>query len=101
VIEALVVCWAVLRAPAGKRLAPMLRVPVPLLRRDGELDLKDTAAVLLMRMSAATIDRTLVPERAKLPVRTWRTGTTRCPGSLRSTWSDMKAVWRPDSSAST
>jgi hypothetical protein len=24
VIEALVVCWAVLRAPAGKRLAPML-----------------------------------------------------------------------------
>ncbi|MEO5780327.1 hypothetical protein [Arthrobacter oryzae] len=41
VIEALVVCWAVLRAPAGKRLAPMLPVLVPLLRRDGELALTD------------------------------------------------------------
>ena len=61
VIEALVVCWAVLRAPAGKRLAPMLPVLVPLLRRDGELDLKDAEAVLLMRMSAATIDRKLAP----------------------------------------
>lgn len=37
VIEALVVCWAVLRAPAGKRLAPMLPVLVPLLRRDERL----------------------------------------------------------------
>lgn len=37
VVEALVVCWAVLRAPAGKRLAPMLPLLVPLLRRDGEL----------------------------------------------------------------
>ncbi len=44
VIEALVVCWAVLRAPAGKRLAPMLPVLVPLLRRDGELDLTDEEA---------------------------------------------------------
>jgi hypothetical protein len=39
IIAALVTCWAVLRAPAGKRLAPMLPVLVPLLRRDGELDL--------------------------------------------------------------
>ncbi len=45
VIEALVVCWAVLRGPAGKRLAPMLPVLVPLLRRDGELDLTDAARV--------------------------------------------------------
>ncbi|WP_146617528.1 hypothetical protein [Arthrobacter globiformis] len=35
VIEALVVCWAVLRAPAGKRFAPRLPMLVPLLRRDG------------------------------------------------------------------
>ena len=33
VTKALVKCWAVLRAPAGKRLAPMLGVLVPLLRR--------------------------------------------------------------------
>jgi hypothetical protein len=96
----------------------MLPVLVPLLRREGELDLTDADAVLLMRMSAAKIDRKLAPERAKLalrgrshtkpgsllksqiPIKTWRTGTTRCPGSLRSTWSDMKAVWRPDRAAS-
>ena len=32
IIAALVICWAVLRAPAGKRLAPMLAVLVPMLR---------------------------------------------------------------------
>ena len=69
VIDALVVCWAVLRAPAGKRLAPMLPVLVPLLRRDGELVLTDEDAALLTRMSAATIDRRLAPERAKLVLR--------------------------------
>jgi hypothetical protein len=39
IIGALITCWAVLRAPAGKRLAPMLEVLVPILRRDGDLDL--------------------------------------------------------------
>jgi hypothetical protein len=29
IIEALITCWAVLRAPVGKRLAPMLPVLVP------------------------------------------------------------------------
>ena len=62
---ALVKCWAVLRAPAGKHLAPVL-VLVPLSRRDNELDLTDVEAVLLVRMSAATIDRRLAPEQAKL-----------------------------------
>lgn len=55
-IEALVVCCAVLRAPAGKPLARMLPVLVPLLRRDGEMVLTDGEAELLMRMSAATIE---------------------------------------------
>jgi len=64
--RALVKCWAVLRAPAGKRLAPTLGVLVPLLRRDNELNLTDAEAALLVRMSAATIDRRLAPERAKL-----------------------------------
>lgn len=66
VTKALVKCWAVLRAPAGKRLAPMLGMLVPLLRRDHELDLTDAEAALLVRMRAATIDRRLAPERAKL-----------------------------------
>ena len=33
VVAALEKCWAVLNAPAGKRLAPMLAELVPLLRR--------------------------------------------------------------------
>lgn len=53
VTRALVKRWAVLRAPAGKRLAPRLGVLVPLLRRDNELNLTDAEAALLVRMSAA------------------------------------------------
>src|SRR5665213_1525515 len=60
VLSALELCWRVARAPAGKRLAPMLSILVPLLRRDGELDLSDAEAALLCKMSAATIDRRLV-----------------------------------------
>ena len=84
-------CWAVLRAPAGKRLAPMLAVLVPVLRRDGELDLSDDEARLLCRMSAATIDRRLAGERAKMMPR-GRSHTK--PGSLLKsqipvrTWAD-------------
>ena len=69
VTVALTKCWAVLRAPAGKRLAPMLAVVVVLLRRDGELDLTDAEAALLVRISAATIDRRLGPERFKMMLR--------------------------------
>ena len=58
-LPSLVTCWAVLRAPAGRLLAPMLPVLVPLLRRDKELVITDAQAALLMRMSAATIDRKL------------------------------------------
>ena len=64
--KALVKCWAVLRAPSGKRLAPMLAVLVPPPRRDNELVLNDAEAALLVRISAATIDRRLAPERFKL-----------------------------------
>lgn len=98
VTQALVYCWAVLRAPAGKRLAPRLGLLVPLLRRDGELDLSDEEAALLMRMSAATIERRLAPERARMmsrgrshtkpgtllksqiPIRTWADWDDAVPG---------------------
>lgn len=97
-MPALVVCWATLRAPAGKLLAPMLPVLVPMLRRDGDLDLTDAQAGLLVRMSAATIDRRLAPERAKMlprgrshtkpgsllksqiPIRTWAEWDDAAPG---------------------
>ncbi|MGW6175423.1 DDE-type integrase/transposase/recombinase [Arthrobacter sp. NPDC055138] len=95
---ALIKCWAVLRAPAGKLLAPMLPVLVPLLRRDKELEITDAQAALLVRMSAATIDRRLSGERGKLlprgrshtkpgtllksqiPVRTWADWDDAVPG---------------------
>ena len=66
VVAGLEKCWAVLDAPAGKRLAPMLGELVPLLRRHGELDLDDDTAALLVGMSAATIDRKLAGARSKM-----------------------------------
>jgi len=98
VIACLVTCWTLTRTPAGKRLAPMLTTIVPLLRRDGDIELDDDEAALLVSMSAATIDRHLAPERAKLmfrgrshtkpgtllksqiPIRTWAEWTEDLPG---------------------
>jgi hypothetical protein len=98
VLAALVTCWTLCRCPAGKRLAPMLCAVVPLLRRDGDICLDDYEAALLVSMSAASIDRHLAPERAKLmsrgrshtkpgtllksqiPIRTWAEWNEDLPG---------------------
>ena len=64
VVAALRLCWAVLGAPTGKRLAPVLPDLVPRLRRFGELTVSDATAGLLTGMSAATIDRRLAPARS-------------------------------------
>lgn len=66
-------------APAGKRIAPFLGELVPKLRACGELDISDETAASLCSMSAATIDRRLVADRAKLGIR-GRSHTK--PGSL-------------------
>jgi hypothetical protein len=79
VVAALRFCWAVLGAPTGKRLAPMMGELVPTLRRFAELDVTDATAAGLVAMSAATIDRRLAPDRAKLQIR-GRSHTK--PGSL-------------------
>lgn len=47
----------------------MLAVIVVLLRRDGDIDLDDTKAAVVVSMSAASIDRHLACERAKLMLR--------------------------------
>jgi hypothetical protein len=98
VIACLVTCWMLTRAPAGKRLAPMLEVVVPLLRRDGDIVLSDDEAALLVSMSPASIDRHLAPERDRLvargrshtkpgtllksqiPIRTWADWSEDAPG---------------------
>jgi len=79
VITALVFCWAVLGAPAGKRMAPFLSELVVRLRAFGELDISDETAAKLSVMSAATIDRRLAEHRARLEIR-GRSHTK--PGSL-------------------
>ena len=95
VVSALELCWRAARAPAGKRLAPMLPVLVPLLRRDGELDLDDDEAELLVAMSAATIDRRLAGAKVLAGFRA--TSHTK-PGSLLKTqipirtWSEWDDV---------
>jgi hypothetical protein len=98
VIAALTVCWTVVGMPAGKRLAPLLTELVAVLRRFGELVIDEDTAILLVSMSAATIDRRLAPERRKhqlkgrsatkpgtllksqIPVRTWAEWDDARPG---------------------
>jgi len=66
VIAALALCWAVLGAPTGKRLAPIMRELVPRLRRFNELVITDDTALTLITKSAATMDRRLGGDRAKM-----------------------------------
>ena len=79
VLTALRLCWAVLGAPTGKRLAPVMAELVPTLRRFAELDISDELAALLVVMSPATMDRRLAPARAAMSLR-GRSHTK--PGSL-------------------
>lgn len=91
VVAALEKCWAVVNAPAGKRLAPILGELVPVLRQHGELDIDEDTAALLIAMSAATIDRRLGVARSMLVLK-GRSHTK--PGSLLKsripmrTWAD-------------
>ena len=91
VVAGLVFCWAVLGAPTGKRLAPVMGELVPRLRRFDELQISDETARLLLAMSPATMDRRLAPQRAKMALR-GRSHTK--PGSLLKsqipirTWAD-------------
>lgn len=97
-VVALGFCWAVLGAPTGKRLAPMMGDLVPRLRRFEELDVNDETAAALVAMSPATIDRRLAEDRDKLilkgrshtkpgsllkdqiPIRTWAQWDDAVPG---------------------
>lgn len=74
--------WRITRYPTNKRLAPMLGVLVPALRRDGELEMTDAAGASLVAMSPATIDRRL-PLARKLLMPRSRISRARC-SSTRS-----------------
>jgi hypothetical protein len=82
--------WAILDAPAGKRLAPFLPEIVDRLVACGELELPDEVRYRLVRMSAATIDRRLAADRAR-----WKTRGRRLtkPGSLLKSQIPIR-TWR-------
>jgi hypothetical protein len=65
VVKALVQVWRIMDYICGKRLAPVLGEIVERLLRHNELRCDATTARKLGRMSAATIDRLLRPERQK------------------------------------
>ena len=72
VLMALRKVWAVMDAPAGKRMAPFLPEIVVRLRACGELEITEEVAAKLCSMSAATIDRRLAGERQRLqPCSRW------------------------------
>lgn len=79
VFEPLRFVWATLGGPAGKRLAPFMAEAVEALERHEEIELTPEVRDKLLRVSAATIDRMLAPERAKLRMK-GRSGTK--PGSI-------------------
>jgi transposase InsO family protein len=98
VIAALRLVWAVMDAPAGKRMAPFLTEMVERLRACGELLIDDDMAAALCAMSAATIDRRLAADRraltikgrsltkpgsllkSQIPIRTWADWDDAAPG---------------------
>ena len=74
--------WATLDGACGKRVAAVMERTLVALERHGELMLSAEVRAKLLRVSAATIDRLLAPERARLELK-GRTGT-RPGGVLRS-----------------
>jgi hypothetical protein len=75
---ALLQVWEACGQICSKRLAPFLPEIVAVLEREGELKLPPDTKRLLVRMSAATIDRLLRTHRPKRP----RSRCTTKPGTL-------------------
>ena len=122
VAQALTVLWEAADRVCGKRLKPLIPMLVDAMERHGHLDLDPVIRTKVLQVSAATIDRVLAPARAHIDgqrkrrngVRAWAqrsaaasrcapspTGSTRCPGSSRSTWSSTAAAPRRTVTSST
>ena len=61
--------WQIMDYICGKRLAPMLKEVIPRLIRFHEIKIEQTVQEKLMRISPATIDRLLAPDRKKLTLK--------------------------------
>lgn len=78
-VDVLAKIWKIMDYICGKRLAPVLGEMTQLLERKGEIVCAATVREKLSRMSAATIDRLLRPERKKYELK----GRSRTkPGTL-------------------
>jgi len=66
-LEALILIWHVSQHLCGKRLAPIISDYIENLESNHELKLSEAAKLQLNGISAATIDRLLKVERARIP----------------------------------
>lgn len=64
--EAVCKLWRLFDYMCGKRLAVIIRMNIALLAHEADLGIDETVAQKLRRISPATIDRMLAPERKKL-----------------------------------
>src|SRR5438309_10531372 len=79
VVKALKIVWMNMDFMCGKRLKAALTQTVSVMERWGEMNISDETKRKLDRISAATIDRLLRPERKRLELKS-RSGTK--PGTL-------------------
>lgn len=79
VVQALKVVWMNLDFVCGKRLKAALTETVSVMKKWNEINVSDQTKGKLERISAATIDRLLAPERKRLELKS-RSGTK--PGTL-------------------
>lgn len=69
VVRVLKKVWLIMGYICGKRLKPALKEVIPVLEKYKEIELDKTIREKLLRISAATIDRLLAPERKKKSLR--------------------------------
>ena len=79
VVRVLKKVWLIMGFICGKRLKPALKEVIPTLEKYKEIELDKTIREKLLKISAATIDRVLAPERKK---RSLRARTRTKPGTL-------------------
>jgi len=79
ILKPLRILWAVANYACGKRLKPMIPSYLAALRRHKELVVTGEERILLLRISASTIDRLLIHDRKRINIK----GRSRTkPGSL-------------------
>ncbi|MGB7292609.1 MAG: transposase [Thermodesulfobacteriota bacterium] len=79
VVSVLKKVWLIMGFICGKRLKPELKEVIPILERHKEIELDKTVRERLCKISAATIDRALAPERKR---RSLRQRSRTKPGTL-------------------